>query len=151
MQTEKADLDSKLAKAKASLGAGPGGDISRADAERDTAQRAVEDAPDIERRAQGELRLARELREAAERRLREARDRRDRVERLFIEDIDVSGPNAKGVYKAKARAPAGRTSRLAIGCAGPPMQVLWTRKRERRTRRSASIPGNLPAGSYDIK
>jgi chromosome segregation ATPase len=91
-----ADVNSELAAQR------PSGDISQAQAERNDAQRTLDDAPSLERQAQEALKSAREAREDAEKRYREALESRDEAEQLFIAGIDVSGPNAAGVFTAKA-------------------------------------------------
>ena len=103
LQPEKTKLGNELAKINAKLAKEPSpAEVSQAEADRNTAKDRSENAPLAERQAQEALRSAREAREDAQRRHRDALDRRDRAEDRFITDIEITGPNAAGTFRATA-------------------------------------------------
>lgn len=144
---EKERLLRELAEIDAKLKGQPSpAEVDGAETDRDTARRRFEDAPGAERQAQEALKLTREARENAQRRYREALDRRDRAEGLFITDIDITGPNAAGIFTATAvlaeNPPAGYELQWSsnAGTVEPDIgnQVSFN-------------TGKLPPGSYDIE
>jgi chromosome segregation ATPase len=149
LQAEVQDLDNKLIEVNNKLSAQQlSGDIGQAAKERDDAQHALDDAPSVERQAQEALKSARVAREDAEKRYGEALERRDEAEQLFIASIDVSGPNAIGVFTAKAELTEGlpygyglvwssEAGTVSPEKGGPEQAVSFN-------------TGQLPAGSYDL-
>jgi hypothetical protein len=137
---ERAKIDAKL------KGQPSPPEVAEAETDRDTARRRFEDAPGAERQAQEALKLAREAREDAQRRYREALDRRDRAEGLFITDIDITGPNAAGIFTA-----------TAVLAEDPPTgyELHWSSNAgtvKPDTGKTVSFnTGKLPPGSYDIE
>jgi chromosome segregation ATPase len=137
---ERAGIDAKL------KGQPSPTEVDGAETDRDTARRRFEDAPGAERQAQEALKLARETREDAQRRYREALDRRDRAEGLFITDIDITGPNAAGIFTA-----------TAVLAEIPPTgyELHWSSNAgtvKPDTGSTVSFnTGKLPPGSYDIE
>jgi hypothetical protein len=146
-KAEKKRLQGKLAEIEGKLNGQPTKkEIDQAATDRDTARRRFEDAPGAERQAQEALKLARDAREDAQRRYREALDRRDRAERLFIRDIDITGPNAAGIFTA-----------TAVLAENPPpsYELRWSSEagtvRPTTGKTVAFDTGTLPPGSYDIE
>jgi len=146
LEAEKKRLQEKLAEIEGKLNGQPTKqEVDQAAADRDTARRRFEDAPGVERQAQEALTLAREMREDAQRRYREALDQRERAERLFITDIDITGPNAAGTFTAIAVL----AERLPSG-----YELKWSSNAgtvHPDTGPKVSFDtGTLPPGSYDI-
>ena len=121
-------------------------DVDKARDKFESANRRFEDAPSAERQAQETLKSAREAREDAQRRYREALDRRDKAEGLFIKGIDITGPNAAGVFTATAdlAEPLPRDYDLHWS------SDAGTVKPD-TGKRVGFDTGKLPPGSYDIE
>jgi hypothetical protein len=147
LEPKKAPLEVELAEIEKKLADEPTADeVRRNKAAVDAAQRRFQDAPATERQAQEALKLAREAREDAERRHREALDRRDRVERLFVTGIDITGPNAAGIFKATAVIAEKLPKGYELHWSSNAGSVYPTRGDE-----VDFNTGKLPPGSYDIE
>ena len=107
LEAAAAKADQDLANASRKPGAGYAAvsqtELDQAEADVVDAKRAVLEAPEVQRGAQAELRLARERLEEAQERLRIALAERDKAEELVIEDIDLAGPGTDGDVTATAR------------------------------------------------
>jgi hypothetical protein len=143
----KTSLEKELADINEKLAAEPSDkEVRRNKAALDAAQRRFQDAPSTERQAQEQFKVAREAREDAERRYSEALDQRNRAERLFIRGIDITGPNAAGIFTASADL----AEQLPPG-----FRLQWSSNagtvKPAKGKTVAFDTGKLPPGSYDIE
>lgn len=107
LRTKQTELEEEHADVRQALGTKRSetarADMQKARAEFETAARALREAPESERRAQADVRLANAALAEAERRYRTAVQARDEAELIFIEGIDLTGPDTGGVITARAR------------------------------------------------
>jgi chromosome segregation ATPase len=147
LQPKKVELLEEQSKIDAKLATVPSeDDVDKARDKFESANRRFEDAPSTERQAQETLKSAREAKEDAQRRYREALDRRDKAEGLFIKGIDITGPNAAGVFTATADL----AEPLPRG-----YDLYWSSEagtvKPDTGKRVGFDTGKLPPGSYDIQ
>jgi hypothetical protein len=104
LESDAAGLERKRNMVKPKPGKAPGpAEIQTAEADKEAAKTAAEEAPEVERDRLAKLKLARENLAAAQDRLTASLVAQDAAERSWIEGIDFVGPGADGFVTAKAK------------------------------------------------